>query len=52
MIPDAFLTRRWNNVLSAGLGVPLTAYVGWYLSTFEISEFAGFIGMAVFGSAF
>ncbi len=48
---DTFLTRRWNNILSAALGVPLTAYVCWYFSTLAISEYAGFIGMAIFGAA-
>lgn len=48
---DTFLTRRWNNIISAALGVPLTIYVTWYLSTQPISELAGFIGMAIFGAA-
>ena len=48
---DRFLTRRWNNILSAALGIPLTAYVVWYLSTLGLSDFAGFVGMAAFGAA-
>ena len=52
MIADKFLTRRWNNILSAALGIPLTAYVGWYFgASHELSELAGFIGMAIFGAA-
>ena len=51
MVADTFLTRRWNNIISAALGVPLTAYVAWYFSTHAISELAGFIGMAIFGAA-
>ena len=50
-MPDEFLTRRWNNILSAALGLPMTAYAVWYFSTLEISELAGFIGMAIFGAA-
>ncbi len=48
---DSFLTRRWNNIISAALGIPLTAYVIWYFSTLSISEFAGFAVMASFGAA-
>ncbi len=51
MSGNTFLTRRWNNIISAALGVPLTAYVVWYFSAGSISEFAGFIGMASFGAA-
>ena len=51
VLADTFLTRRWNNILSAALGVPLTVYVGWYFATLAISELAGFIGMASFGAA-
>ena len=51
MLADSLLTRRWNNIISAALGIPLTAYVGWYFSTLAISDFAGFIGMASFGAA-
>jgi len=51
VVADSLLTRRWNNIISAVLGIPLTAYVAWYFSTGAISEFAGFIGMAGFGAA-
>ncbi|MHC4597662.1 MAG: hypothetical protein ACYS47_01525 [Planctomycetota bacterium] len=52
MPQDGFLTRGWNNVLAAGLGIPLAIYVAVVLSTSVLSDFAGFIGMVIAGAAY
>ncbi len=49
MTKDAFLTRRWNNFLSVGLGIPLLIYIAVVLSTSVLSEFASFIGIVIAG---
>lgn len=46
---DEFLTARWNNLLSLGLGLPTVAYVVFALSTTLWSQRAGFIGLVVIG---
>ena len=46
---EKFLTVRWNNVLSLGLGLPALIYVVVALSTSVWSGKAGFIGLAVIG---
>lgn len=49
MTKDEFLTARWNNLLSLGLGLPTVAYVVFALSTTLWSQRAGFIGLVVIG---
>ena len=49
MTKEKFLTVRWNNVLTVGLGIPALIYAGVVLSTSPISDKAGFIGLAVIG---
>ena len=49
MTKDAFLTRRWNNILAVGLGIPLLIYIAVTLSTSVLSEFASFLGMVIIG---
>ncbi len=49
MTRDAFLTRRWNNILSVGLGIPLLIYIAVVLSTSVLSELASFIGIVIAG---
>jgi hypothetical protein len=47
-----FLTRRWNNWLMLGIGLPTLTYAVVVLSTSALSDFAGFIGMAVIGALY
>ena len=49
MTKEKFLTVRWNNWLTLALGLPTLIYVVVVLSTSVLSDFAGFIGMAVMG---
>ena len=50
MTKEKFLTARWNNWLTLGMGIPTLAYGVFVLSTSVISDFAGFIGIAVLGA--
>jgi hypothetical protein len=52
MTKDKFLTVRWNNLLTLGLGLPSLIYAVVVLSTSVMSDFAGFIGMAVMGALY
>lgn len=52
MTRDNFLTLRWNNLLSLGLGLPALIYVIVVLSTAILSNDAAFIGIAVIGSLY
>ena len=49
MIKEKFLTVRWNNLLSLGLGIPALVYVIIVLLTSFSSERAGFIWLVVIG---
>ena len=49
MTKEKFLTVRWNNWLTLALGLPTLIYAIVVLSTSVLSDFAGFIGMAVLG---
>jgi hypothetical protein len=49
MKKEEFLTVRWNNLLSLGLGIPALIYVVVVLSTSLLSDRAGFIGLVVIG---
>ena len=49
---DRFLTVRWNNLLSLGLGIPTLIYVVAAFSTALWLERGGLIGLAVFGAFF
>ena len=49
MTKERFLTVRWNNILTLGLGLPLLLYVAFVLSTPVMSDRASFIGLAVIG---
>ena len=46
---DEFLTVRWNNILTLGLGLILLIYVAVVLSTSVLSDLAAFIGLVVIG---
>jgi len=49
MTKEKFLTLRWNNFLSLGLGLIPLIYVVVVLSTSVLSERAAFIGLVVIG---
>ncbi len=49
MTKERFLTVRWNNLLSLGLGLVLLIYVVVVLSTSVLSDMAAFIGLVVLG---
>jgi hypothetical protein len=49
MIKEEFLTVRWNNLLSLGLGLPALIYAVVVLSTPVLSAWAGFIGLVIIG---
>jgi hypothetical protein len=49
MTKEKFLTVRWNNLLSLGLGIPALIYVVVVLSTSVLSDRASFIGLVVIG---
>ena len=49
MIKEKFLTVRFNNMLSLGLGIPALAYVIIALSTSLMPESSAFIGLVVIG---
>ena len=52
MTKEKFLTKRWNNWLTLGLGLPTLIYTVVVLSTSVLSDFVGFIGMAVLGAVY
>jgi hypothetical protein len=49
MTREKFLTPRWNNLLSLGLGIPALIYVIIVLATSVLSDSSGFIGLVVIG---
>ena len=49
MTKEKFLTVRWNNVLTLGLGLPALIYGSVVLSTGVLSDKVGFIGLVVIG---
>ena len=49
MTKEKFLTVRWNNVLTLGLGLPALIYAIAVLSTGVLSDTAGFIGLVAIG---
>ena len=48
-LKDRFLTVRWNNLLTLGLGIPALVYAAVALSTSLALELGGFIGLVVIG---
>jgi len=52
MTKENFLTKKWNNLLTAGLGIPTLVYAVVVLSTPVLSDFAGFIGMVLIGATY
>jgi len=52
MTKGKFLTVRWNNRLSLGLGLPALIYAVFALSTSVVSPFVEFTGLVVIGVLF
>ena len=52
MTKEKFLTIRWNNMLSLGLGLPTLMYVVIAFSTSVWLGRGGLIGLAIFGALF
>lgn len=46
---EKFLTKRWNNILTLGLGSILFIYVFLIVSNPVLSDRAAFIGLVVLG---
>ena len=49
MTKERFLTVRWNNLLTLGLGLPALIYVLFGFSTSLWTETAGMIGLSIIG---
>ncbi|MFC1970611.1 hypothetical protein ACFLV0_01550 [Chloroflexota bacterium] len=49
MTKEKFLTRRWNNWLTLGMGIPALIYAVFALSTSVLSPFTEFIALVVIG---
>lgn len=49
MTKEEFLTVRWNNILTVGLGPLALLYVVYALSTTLWMERTGLIGLAIIG---
>ncbi|MEJ2209432.1 MAG: hypothetical protein P8129_10395 [Anaerolineae bacterium] len=49
MNKEKFLTVRWNNLLSLGLGLPALIYVLVAFSTSLWTEVGGMIGLSIIG---
>ena len=47
MIKEDYLTARWSNILTIGLGVIMLIYVAFVLTTSVLSDFMAFIGLAI-----
>lgn len=47
---NRFLTKRWNNILTLGLGLPTLLFGVVALATNAISDRAAFFGLVVLGA--
>ena len=52
MTKEKFLTVRWNNLLSLGMGLPALVYVVVALSSSLWLERGGMIGLAAVGALY
>jgi hypothetical protein len=52
MTKETFLTVRWNNLLSLGLGLPALVYIVYAFSTPLWSTMNGLIGLSIIGVLF
>jgi hypothetical protein len=49
MTKEKFLTVRWNNLLTVGLGIPALIYIVVAFSTSVWTGRAGMIGLSIIG---
>ena len=49
MTKERFLTIRWNNLLTLGLGLPALAYIVYAFSTSVWTTMGGMIGLSIVG---
>ncbi len=52
MNKERFLTARWNNVLTLGVGLPIVIFVVVVLSTSILPMRTGFIVFAITGAVY
>jgi len=52
MTKENFLTIRWNNALSLGIGIPTLIYILIAFSTSIWLGRGGLIGLSIFGALF
>ena len=52
MIKEKFLTVRWNNILTLGMGLITLIYVAVVLSASVLSDVAAFIGLVLIGAIY
>ena len=52
MTRDQVLTKRWNNALTALLGIPMVVYALVAIATDNTSSLVWFIGLALIGSVY
>ena len=52
MIKGKYLTVRWNNLLLMAFGIPIVIYAVIALSTDWLTDFVGFIVMAIAGAVY
>ena len=49
MTKEDFLTVRWNNILTLGLGLIMLIYVAFVLATSILSDLPAFISIVIIG---
>jgi hypothetical protein len=49
MTKESFLTVRWNNWLTLGLGLPTLIFIAWAFSSGASSTLGGMIGLSIIG---
>jgi hypothetical protein len=49
MTKERFLTVRWNNWLTLGLGLPTLIFIVWAFSTGAWRTIGGMIGLSIIG---
>ncbi len=49
MAKEEFLTARWNNYLTLGLGLILLVYVFFVMTSSVLSDGAAFFGIVILG---
>jgi hypothetical protein len=52
MSKERFLTRRWNNILTLGLGVVALVYIAAALSTSVWTSGGGFLALVIIGAGY